>query len=348
MKKLLITGGVGFLGYHLCKRLAKKFDKIILVDIDRFNKEEYPSNVDYYRVDISDRFAFEELVKKTKPSLIVHAAAALPLYSEKIIWRVNVQGTKNVLTSALNNKVKRVVFISSTAVYGVPKVHPLYEDTRLVGVGPYGKTKIVAEKICRDFRSKGLCVPIIRPKTFIGTGRLGVFQILYDWVESGKRIPIIGNGKNKYQLLEVEDLVDSIYLTLEKKEELVNDTFNVGAEKYESVYEDVSALCHYADSGARVMKTPATPVKFALRILESLKVSPLYKWVYGTADKDSFVSIEKIQRNLGWKPAFSNQEALIHSYKWYLEHKSESDSATGITHRVAWDQGILKLFKKLL
>lgn len=348
MKKLLITGGVGFLGYHICKKLAKKFDRIILVDIDQFHKEEYPSNVDFYKVDISNKEAFEEVVKKTKPTLIVHAAAALPLYSERIIWKVNVDGTRNVLASALSNKIKRVVFISSTAVYGVPKVHPLYENTRLEGVGPYGKTKIVAEKICQDFRAKGLCVPIIRPKTFIGTGRLGVFQILYDWVESGKRIPIIGNGKNRYQLLEVEDLVDAISLTLEKSEDLVNDTFNVGAEKYETVYEDVSALCKYAKSGARVMKTPAFIVKFTLRILESLKVSPLYKWVYGTADRDSFVSIQKIQDKLNWKPKFSNKDALIHSYHWYLDHKSESDSATGITHRVAWDQGILKLFKKIL
>jgi nucleoside-diphosphate-sugar epimerase len=67
-----------------------------------------------------------------------------------------------------------------------------------------------------------LCVPVIRPKTFIGTHRLGVFQILYDWVESGKRIPMIGNGKNRYQLLEVDDLAEAIYLgaTVEAAREL--------------------------------------------------------------------------------------------------------------------------------
>ncbi len=70
-------------------------------------------------------------------------------------------------------------------------------------------------------------MPIIRPKTFIGSGRLGVFQILYDWVENGKKIPVIGNGENHYQLLEVEDLVEAIYLALTLPKEKVDDTFNI-------------------------------------------------------------------------------------------------------------------------
>ena len=78
-----------------------------------------------------------------------------------------------------------------------------------------------------------------------------------------------------------------------------------------------------------------------------LKLSPLYKWVYGTADTDSFVSIEKIEKNLGWKPKYSNSEALINSYQWYLENKHTLGKA-GVTHRVPWSQGVLGIFKKLL
>ena len=96
------------------------------------------------------------------------------------------------------------------------------------------------------------------------------------------------------------------------------------------------------------MGTPAGLVKAALAVFEALHLSPLYKWVYGTADTDSFVSTDKIKTALGWSAQYSNAEALIRSYQWYLEHKCESDSATGITHRVAWDQGILKLFKRIL
>lgn len=347
MSKLLITGGSGFLGYHICRRLSKNFSRIILVDIAPFVKEDYDSNVAYYNINITDKQALEKLIKKEKPDFIIHAAAALPLCKAEKIRKVNVGGMRNILELALSNNVKRAVNISSTAVYGVPKKHPIYEYDKLVGVGPYGETKIISEKICEDYRKKGLCVPIIRPKTFIGTARLGVFQILYDWVESGARIPIIGNGKNHYQLLEVQDLVDAIYLTLIKDKKKSNDTFNVGAKEFKTVYEDVNALCDYANSGSRVMKTPAFAVKFLLRIFEMLKLSPLYKWVYGTADTDSFVSTEKIEKNLGWKPKYSNSEALINSYQWYLENKHELKK-TGVTHRVAWSQGILGPFKKLL
>ncbi len=347
MTKLVVTGGAGFLGYHICKKLAPKFKKIIVMDIDEFHKEEYADNVEYFKIDVRNKQKINDLIKKENPDFIIHGAAALPLYKKQTIWEVNVGGTKNILESALQNRVKRVVFISSTAVYGVPKKHPIYEEDPRIGVGPYGETKIISEKLCEKYRSKGLCVPIIRPKTFIGTARLGVFQILYDWVENGKKIPIIGNGKNKYQLLEVEDLVDAIHLTLTNPKSKANDTFNVGAEEFRTVLEDVSSLCNFANSGAKVLRTPAAPVILALRFFDILKISPLYKWVYGTAEKDSFVSIDKIKKNLGWKPKYSNSKALIRSYQWYLDNKFLL-GGTGVTHRVAWSQGILGLFKKIL
>jgi nucleoside-diphosphate-sugar epimerase len=347
MSKLLITGGSGFLGYHICNKLKNKFDKLIIVDINELDSKEYPKNIKFYKEDVVKYNKIDEIIKNEKPDFIIHAAAGLPLYKKEHIKKINIVGTKNILESALKNKVKRVCFISSTAVYGVPKRHPIYEKDPLSGVGTYGETKIIAEKICEDYRKKGLCVPVIRPKTFIGTGRLGVFQILYDWVENGKKIPVIGNGKNKYQLLEVEDLVDSIYLTLIKEKDISNQTFNVGAEKFNTVYEDVSALCKHAKKGSRVQKTPAETVKIILRAFEFFGFSPLYKWVYETADKDSFVSIEKIKNELGWKPKYSNAEALIRSYDWYIKNK-HTLGGTGITHRVAWKQGALGIVKKFI
>lgn len=343
---LLITGGAGFLGYHTANRLAKDNHKITLLDISDFIESEYPPGTKYQKGDVRDLQLLDKLMQGI--DIVVHAAAALPLWKNKEIYSVNIDGTRAILDCALKHKVRRVIFISSTAVYGIPKKHPIEEDDPLVGVGAYGESKIIAEKICEEYRKKGICIPIIRPKTFIGTGRLGVFQILYDWVHNGKRIPIIGSGNNRYQLLEVQDLVNAIALCVTKRADETNDTFNVGAERFGKVKEDVGALCDFAGSGAKVLVTPAWLVKFALRLFELLKLSPLYKWVYGTADKDSFVSIEKIKKKLGWKPRYSNAEALINSYKWYLEHQEEIKNAVGVTHRVAWKQGILGFFKKFM
>ena len=343
--KLAVTGGAGFLGYHICAQLKDEYKEIYVLDIAPIDPKEYPKNAKYFHCDVRKPKQLDKIFKKV--DVVVHAAAALPLWKKDEIFKINVDGTKNVLKTALKNKIKRVVFISSTAVYGVPEKHPIFEDAPLIGVGPYGESKIKAEKICLDFRKKGIYIPIIRPKTFIGTGRLGVFQILYDWVESGKRIPVIGNGKNRYQLLEVEDLVNAIYSALATKSNKGNDTFNVGAEKFDKVEKDVGALCRYAKAGATVLPIASWLAKPPLIAFEKLKLSPLYKWVYDTADKDSFVSTEKIKKKLGWSAKYSNSQALIKSYKWYLDHKDEL-SGSGITHRVAWNQGILALIKKFM
>ena len=120
--------------------------------------------------------------------LVVHCAAALPLYSAEDIYTTDVVGTRVVLSTALERGIKRAVHISSTAVYGIPDHHPLLEDDRLDGVGPYGQAKIQAEMVALELRADGLVTPIIRPKSFIGPERLGVFSLLYDWALDGRRI----------------------------------------------------------------------------------------------------------------------------------------------------------------
>lgn len=344
--KLAITGGAGFLGYHLCNRLSHKYDEIFLLDIAPIDTEEYPANIKYFNADVRNLEQIDSILKKGI-DIIIHAAAALPLWKKRDIFDININGTRAVLEAALNNNIAKVIYISSTAVYGIPKTHPLYEDSPLKGVGPYGESKIEAEKICREYQKNGMCVPIIRPKSFIGTGRLGVFQILYDWVENGKKIPIIGKGSNRYQLLEVEDLVDAIYLLMTASAAKAGDIFNIGAEKFGTVHEDLNALCAFARTGATVMPTPAWLVKPLLSLFEKARISPLYKWIYDTADKDSYVSTEKLNHVLGWVSKYNNAEALINSYKWYLKNKDEL-TGTGISHRIAWKQGILAVIKKFL
>lgn len=346
--KILITGGAGFLGYHLVQKLKKDKHKITLYDIADFNPADYPKDVKMVKGDVRDLAALKAAMKGH--DAIIHGAAALPLWKKEDIYTTTIDGTRNVLDAAAANKIDRVCYISSTAVYGIPVKHPIIESDARVGVGPYGEAKIEAEKICEEYRLRTkMCICVIRPKTFIGTGRLGVFQILFDWVESGVKIPVFGNGKNRYQLLDVRDLCDAIALGITGNAKKANDNFNVGAEKFQTVREDVGALCEFSKSGSRVLGIPSAPLKIALRFFEMLNISPLYRWVYGTADKDSFVSTEKLTQALGWRAKYSNADALIDSYRWYLDNKpKDADGEAGVTHRVPWKQGILKFFKKFL
>jgi nucleoside-diphosphate-sugar epimerase len=110
--------------------------------------------------------------------------------------------------------------------------------------------------------------------------------------------------------------------------------------------EDYQAVLDYAGHGKKVVGFPATPAIWGLRVLDRLKLSPLYKWVYETASKDSFVSIEKAERQLGYAPKFSNKEALIRNYRWYLENLHAFENASGVSHRVPWKQGAIGLLKR--
>lgn len=358
---ILITGGAGFLGLHMATFLAKKGTKITLVDIADFNEKDYPKQCRLEKGDVRNGKLMDDLSKGQDAT--IHAAAALPLWKREDIFDINVKGTENLLVSAVKNKIGRFIYISSTAVYGIPKRHPIYEGDPLQGVGAYGESKIEAEKLCEDYRGKGTLITIMRPKTFVGTHRLGVFEILFDWIRDGKRIPVIGTGDNRYQLLDVDDLVEAIYRIIQsKKTRDIDTSFNIGADKFGTVREDLEELFEYAfrhrietrhaaslQNKSSIFPTPAFLVKKALWLFEKLMVSPLYQWVYDTADKDSYVSINRLIDTLKWRPRYSNSQALIKSYKWYLDHYDEIKSQpAGVTHRVGWKQGILGFFKRFL
>ncbi|MEX2081529.1 MAG: NAD(P)-dependent oxidoreductase, partial [Dehalococcoidia bacterium] len=253
----LITGGTGFLGSHIARRLVAEGIHPVLFDIVPLppDDDDIAANVTCVLGDVRDRAALREALKGV--SVVIHAAAALPIQvSRSKIYSVNVRGTRYVLHEALAAGVKRVVVISSTAVYGVPKVHPIDEDSPMVPLGHYGASKVDSEAISRQYQERGLEVNIIRPKTFLGTGRLGVFEILFEWIAEGRRIPLLGNGRNHYQLLEVTDLVDAIHRA-GAKPEVFNQTMNVGADRFETLNEDMQALFDHAGSGARLWHLPA-------------------------------------------------------------------------------------------
>jgi nucleoside-diphosphate-sugar epimerase len=109
--------------------------------------------------------------------------------------------------------------------------------------------------------------------------------------------------------------------------------------------EDYQAVLDCAGFGKKIRGFPAAPLICALRLLEALHLSPLYKWVYETASKDSFVSIEKAQRVLGFAPEYSNKDALVRNYRWYLDNRASFAHASGVSHRVPWKQGILAFAK---
>jgi len=346
MARWLVTGGSGFLGVNLARYLVARGHAVTTLDKEPFDYPDLQERVKHWQIDVRDEAAVTACLDEGF-DVVMHGAAALPLYSKRDILTTNIDGTRNVLEAAFARGVPRAIYISSTAVYGIPDRHPLYETDPVTGVGPYGASKVACEAYVRTLRERGMTVATIRPKSFVGPERLGVFAIFYEWASEGRSFPMIGRGKNLYQLLDVEDLCEALVRVAEHPDPAaVNTEFNIGAKVFSTMREDYQAVLARAGFGRRIRSSPGNLVVFALEVLELLRLSPLYPWVYKTATKDSFVSVEKAEQVLGFTPRYSNRDALLRNYEWYLENRDRFRHAKGDrTHRVPWSQGVLGLAK---
>lgn len=343
-KRVLITGGCGFLGVHLARQLLKQKYNVTLLDLADLDAKDILGKVKVIKCDVRDREKVNNVIKDY--DYVVHAAAALPILREKkIIFDININGAENVLNASLKNKVKRLVFISSTAVYGVPRHLPEAETNPLDPIGYYGQSKVAGEKLCLEYAKKGLSVNILRPKSFLGPERLGVFELWFEAIYKNKGVFILGNGNNKYQLLAVSDIVNAIIKALESKTD--GEIFNIGAKEFKTWNKDLGSVIKYAKSKSKIIKLPTLPSQILLGILEILNLSPIAAWHYKTMPVDSYISTKKAEKLLKWKPQKSNEKLLIESYSWYKEHRNEIINKVGMTHRVGWNFKLLNLVKDI-
>ncbi|OGH10527.1 MAG: hypothetical protein A2857_00880 [Candidatus Levybacteria bacterium RIFCSPHIGHO2_01_FULL_36_15] len=345
MKRVLITGGTGFLGCHLARFLINKGYKVTLLDVTDLTAKDLKESIQFIHADIKNKKEMLDSIQDV--DFVVHAAAALPIHqSKKIIFDVNVNGTENVLEACLKNKIKRVVFISSTAVYGVPKHLPETENDPIDPIGFYGESKIEGEKLCFKYYKKGLSVNIIRPKTFLGPERLGIFTLWFEAIYNNKPVFILGNGNNLYELLDVRDLCSAILSALIVKKD--GEIFNIGAKIFNTWRRDLGALIKHAKSKSKIVSIPTIPAQLALSLLEKIHLSPIVAWHYKTLPVDSYVDIKKAEKILNFKPKKSNQDIFIESYDWYRKNRDGLIGRTGTTHRTLWNFKIIDLITKYL
>ncbi len=342
-RRVFVTGGAGFLGINLIRHLLARDMSVVSFDIAEFDYPERAA-ITALKGDIRDYQALRGAMATS--DVVVHSAAALPLYPAAEIMSTEVDGTRNVLNAAFEYGITRGVHPSSTAVYGRKAVGTT-EDGETEILGPYAEAKILAERECLRARERGMCVPILRPKTFVWPERLGIWAILYDWAYSGSGFRLIGSGNNRYQLLDVDDLCELIYTVMIAPVERVNHTFNVGAKEFGTMKEDFQAVLDHAGHGGKLRPLPAWPVIAVLKVLEKFRLSPVYEWAYETAAVDSYVSTDKAERMLGFSPRYSNRDALIRNYDWYVSHLPQFRQTSGVSHRVPWKQGLIALGKRL-
>ncbi|MFB9837285.1 NAD-dependent epimerase/dehydratase family protein [Actinoallomurus acaciae] len=333
-----VTGSSGMLGSAL---LSAGWDDVEWLGID-IRPPVGPTPDVFRRIDVRDTESLTEAFRGIE--VVVHAAAALPSYSASEIAAVDVRGTESVLAAAKRAGVGRVVHVSSTAVYGLPRLCPTPEDYPCEPVDPYSAAKREAEVLVERARRDGLCAPILRPKTFLGENRLGLFAMLFEWADEGRDFPLLGGGRNRAQMLDVADLCAAVRAACTLPDAQVDDTFNIGADRFGSIGEEFQAVLDAAGRGGRVRALPVLPAVAALRVLAALRLSPVYARLIHKLTRDSFVAVDKAAERLGFAPEYGNEESLLRTYAWWREAGSRSRTI-GRTHRDAWRQGALRLAK---
>ena len=343
VEKVLVTGGAGFVGVSLVRRLVDDGLRTRVLDINDLHDPVLAERVEFIRGDVRNPHLLTEACRD-RDTVFHLAAAVLPTRGKKAYDSINAGGTGNLLRASLEGGVEQVVHVSTSAIYGVPSRLPVTEETELRPMGYYGNAKFLGEQEVRQHRELGLRVCILRPRTIVGTERLGIFHILFDWIKAGKRIPVIGSGDNLFQFISSRDVVEACMLAAAAGS---NDDFNIGAEEYSTVRGDLEALVRHAGTGARVVSFPSPMVKATLQVLDMLRLSPLMDWQYKVADKPFYFDISKAKRVLGWQPQDSNESMFAASYDWYVSHFTDTRSAYGSTHRQAVRQRALRVLKSI-
>jgi nucleoside-diphosphate-sugar epimerase len=339
----LITGGSGYFGSLLRDRLRERGQPVRVFDLA--DATDRPADVSFIQGDIREAARVAEACAGCE--VVYHCVAQVPLAKDrKLFHSVNVDGTESLLRAALDAKVRKVIYVSSSAVFGAPKSNPVNEQTPPTPGEAYGRAKLEGETLCHQFAGDGLDVTVIRPRTIMGHGRLGIFQILFEWIREGRNVPVLGRGDNVYQFVHADDLADACILAAARHGAT---TYNCGTDRFGTMREVLERLCAHAGTGSRVRSVPMAPAVALMKLTSALGLSPLgpyHALMYG---RSLYFDITKAQTELGWKPRFSNDEMFAQSYEWYLKNRETILRSGGASHhRSPVKQGILALVKRLL
>jgi nucleoside-diphosphate-sugar epimerase len=335
----LVTGGSGYFGSLLVQRLVTAGHLVRVLDIN--DADDRPDEVEFVRGDIRDHDVVARALAGC--DVVFNNVAQVPLARHAQLLRtVNVDGTALLLREAARVGVSKVVHTSSSAVFGVSAANPVLPSTVPAPVESYGHAKLAAEWACLEAVSAGLDVTIIRPRTILGHGRLGIFGILFEWVADGADIFVLGRGDNRYQFIHADDLADVCILAAGVPGAAV---FNAGTDRFGTMRESLESLCEHAGTGSRVRSLPARPAAALMKAAAVAHLAPFAPYHWMMYSKSLWFDIDHVRDALGWQPKWSNSEMLADSYDWFVRNRSDTDRAGRSQHRTIAKQGALRALK---
>lgn len=337
--KLLITGGSGYFGTVLADQARAEGHDVRIFDLN----PPADTSLEYVAGDVREEEDLREACDGM--DVVLHNVAQVPLAKDRdLFWSVNVVGTANLLVAARDAGVHKIVHTSSSAIFGIPESNPVFEETPGRPLEDYGRAKLAAEVVCQEAVAGGQDVTIVRPRTILGHGRLGIMAILFEFVADGAPVFVIGSGDNRYQFVHADDLADACLRAAMRTGPAI---YNIGADEFGTMRQTLETLVVHAGTGSAVRSLPSGLAQFAMKTLAGVGQAPFAPYHWMLYAESLWFDTTRAHEELGWTPKHSNTSALIDSYEWFLGHRAELVNRGGSHHQSTAKLGLLKLLKKL-
>lgn len=313
----IVTGGSGFVGERLAAALHARGEPVIIFD----PAEPKGAATDWVCGDVRQPDDLRKLA--FGPGDTVYHLAARQFHGpvprqRRDAWfaDVNASGTRRLLDAMASGGTRQLVFFSTDMTYGRPDLTPVPPDHPLRPIGPYGRSKRAAELMIRGAADEfGLRATVFRPRLIAGAGRLGILARLFRLIELGLPVPMIGSGRNRYQMIAVEDCVAAALRAVERG--LPAGPFNLGSDEPPTVRELLADLIARAGSRSMLLPTPARAVQAVLAALDGIGATLLYPEQYAIADADYVLDTSATRAALDWTPARRDQDIIFDAYRHF-------------------------------
>lgn len=344
MPTALITGGSGFFGGILKRTLLGQGWQCVsldlLPDIDRH------ASLTSIVGDIRSAETLRSIASAHSFDVVFHCAAILAhgTPDRDLLWTSNVDGTRRIAEMVQVFRIPKLIFTSSNCLWGENFHRPVREDDTPRPVELYGRSKWEGEKVLQEFTG---CsdITIFRCPTIMDEQRLGLLSILFEFIDEGRRVWVVGGGRNHYQFIYAGDLVDACLKVLQHSGSAV---YNIGSDNVRSMREVFQSVVDRAGTGARVAALPRGLTLLAMRIAYLMGLSPLGPYQYKMIAEDFLFDTSRIKRELHWAPTLTNEEMLWKAYDYYhrnrndIEHRRDASA-----HRKPANMGVIRLLKWL-
>jgi len=342
MKNILVTGGSGFFGGVLKRRLLAEGHAVTNIDLVA-DADRHPS-LTSIQGDLRDKDLLDKTFAAGNFAAVFHVAAMLAhdQLDEQALWTSNVDGTRNIADACRAHGVPKLVFTSTNCLWASNLGHEVREDEPPNPIEPYGRSKLAAEQLLHEYEHD-LQVVIIRSPTIVDSGRLGLLAILFEFIQDGKKVWVVGDGSNRYQFIYAQDLATACLQTLEYSQ---SDLFHIGSENVASLRQVYEAVIAAAGTSARVASLPKAPTIAAMKLAHKLGVSPLGPYHYRMIAEDFIFDTTRIRERLGWRPTLTNQQMMIEAFRYYVAQRDEINARKDVSaHSRPAQMGIIRLLK---